>query len=712
MADENKVIVRFNSIADDGEDQDILIEGPVKIYKSVDNVDALELLEVPDDEDVFVYVRNVIKSNTRQQSAFYLHSYADDTWKEVLLGGHSHHNKEILDQLGNIDVKDLADSNKILTIKAVDKDGVEGDYAYQYKLEWVDYPTELPEIPVDMQDRPVYLTVENGKYVWKDEIIPAQTFQYKQVIINSETPVKEFEVDDLNYDEKYDEILIFDGSNLLTDVKVEVSYDSESGNKKAILKLTSNDENIVFENGEKLTLLVIKSGVAGFMNQLADEYMKKTDVINLLSGGSISLDKYATKEDLKKYSEVGHSHSQYSYVGHLHDDRYAMYDHVHSQYITKSGVYSAISSVLANLLDVEDPNITIDNINDTLGESYRLLKDELLQEITLKADITYVDDQINILKRDYLNADNISISVSGRTYTLKDYISMLESSLSSMSNKTTDVKVAANIKVQTASGVNIGGYSNGDVIKADTTLHEFISTLMTQRIAPNLAKPSVDLVIDTENENYEVGKRNARFLVTGIFNQGDAGQILTMTLKVTKGTNVETYTLHSNTPYAVYEDIDENEPINFFLETTYEKGASFADNLGRTEYFIPAGSVTTNKEMKFYRKSFVGKYLPELGYRSAQIIDTPTGNFTLNVKGYKKLNDIILAFPQNKKITIQSVYYKNQGCEVFDLFDYKLDNIAGADNYSAAFYDIYTFHSDVDLDQNMNFEIQLKVGEN
>ena len=110
-----------------------------------------------------------------------MHSYEDNKWEEVLLGTHSHANKALLDQLGDVNVDSMEyNARKILTITKVDNDGgSHDDYAHSFKLDWKDYPTQLPDLPNDFRDRPVYLTYKDGKYVWEDKIIPAQTFQFK-----------------------------------------------------------------------------------------------------------------------------------------------------------------------------------------------------------------------------------------------------------------------------------------------------------------------------------------------------------------------------------------------------------------------------------------------------------------------------------------------------------------------------------------------------
>ena len=123
-----KVTIQFSSIADQGQGEDIIVSGaPIELFTSVNSINDLQSIQgLPTDRDIIVYVRNVINSNTRQQSAFYKHDHDTNEWREVLLGSHSHENKEILDQIGNIDASNLPyDENKILTLKKEDIDLIE-----------------------------------------------------------------------------------------------------------------------------------------------------------------------------------------------------------------------------------------------------------------------------------------------------------------------------------------------------------------------------------------------------------------------------------------------------------------------------------------------------------------------------------------------------------------------------------------------------------
>ena len=67
-----KVTINFGSFADNADNQDILIQGPVEIFARVDKPQDLEYLaDVPSDKNIFVFVENVSDEtrSDRKQSA-------------------------------------------------------------------------------------------------------------------------------------------------------------------------------------------------------------------------------------------------------------------------------------------------------------------------------------------------------------------------------------------------------------------------------------------------------------------------------------------------------------------------------------------------------------------------------------------------------------------------------------------------------------------
>ena len=54
-----KVTINFGSFADNADNQDILIQGPVEIFARVDKPQDLEYLaDIPNDRNIFVFVED------------------------------------------------------------------------------------------------------------------------------------------------------------------------------------------------------------------------------------------------------------------------------------------------------------------------------------------------------------------------------------------------------------------------------------------------------------------------------------------------------------------------------------------------------------------------------------------------------------------------------------------------------------------------------
>lgn len=705
-----KVTIQFSSIADQGQGEDIIVSGaPIELFTSVNSINDLQSIQgLPTDRDIIVYVRNVINSTTRQQSAFYKHDHDTNEWREVLLGSHSHENKEILDQIGNIDASNLPyDENKILTLKKVDNDGSEDeDVSWKYKLEWVDQPKDLPPIPDELKNSPVYLTAEDGKYVWKEKIIPTQTFKYRQLEITETS--KSCVIDNVQYNpDDGDQILLFDDGQFLYDYKT--SYENNS------LKITLIDSH-EFTAGEKLTLLIIKNGISGFLNTLASEYVTKEEAIDILSGKGISLRKYATKADLDKKADKQHTHTQFSRVGHTHDERYAMYSHSHDGvYVRESEVYSIISGLLSNLVE-PGYDITEDDINKIFETAINKLYSETKALIDKKADLVYVEEEIKKIRDDF-NTDSIIVSIPGYkdNTPLTNYLLELEEKVRNASSTSSDVVFDTPIRVNLGEGNSLGGYNDGDIIELNTSLQQFTKKLLTKQVLPELIEPTISLKITVNHDDehkdnfYEPGDKNVSFRVTPEINKNDAGMKLSAILTITtyeedKEISKEEYDMFSEEYIDVELNVYDGIFAKFDLKVKFDQGKQKLDNIGN-KYFVKAKELQTTEYLSGNRKCFIGEYSPSSGYRSAPMSEIPTESFMLECKSYNKAHDIIIAFPAENKIHFNNAYYLNQGTIVDDLFNYKLDKIAGANGYKPIYYDIRTLHVDAEINDVLYFKI-------
>lgn len=724
---EDKITIRFDSIADEGQGEDILVGSPLEIFASVDTVDDLYLLQgLPEDEDIVVYVRNVLNTSTRQQSTFYKYDHEKDRWNEILLGTHSHNNKELLDQLSNIDADNIPyNENRILTLKKVDEDGDEdSDVAWKYKLEWMESPTELPEVPDNLKNSTVYLTTENGKYVWREKIVPTQTFQYKQIKVTNPISSKTIVVSDVDYNEEHgDQILLFDDGQLLYNLNI-VKVDERS------VSITINDTegNHVFTNGETVTLLIIRNGITGFLDTLASEYLTKEEAIDIFKEGkSISLKNYAKKTDLDKKADYQHTHTQFSKVGHVHDDRYAMFSHTHDGvYIHKSEVYALLSDVLTTITG-SDVEVDQDAINDIFGTALENLRQEFAVQLEQKATITFVEEQIAQIQQQF-NTDDITVYRNGQDFgTLTDYLGLLQSELTNAVKDATDVKFDFSgtddkLYVQIGAGNYVGGYKNGDIITSGTSVQEFVRKLFTRTIEPNLAKPTVELKVtvnsseDYKDRFYEPGDKDVSFRVTPEYKRNDGGRLTSSILTVTQYKDgVIIYQNEIDVTYLTYVDVEldvyDGIFADFSIKSTFAAGTTRADNLGNYKYFVPETETTAEFQLTGNRKCFVGEY-NGTDIRTAKLIEIPKDDFLIECKSYNNAHDIVLAFPSSENIKPHDVLYLNQGCLITDLFEYKQEKVSGANNYEPIMYDIYNLHLDEELNDLLYMKILIGGGLN
>lgn len=712
MAENQKVTIQFSNIADNADNEDILISSsPLELLATVDKIKDLQYIHnIPEDRNVFVHVRNVLNSTTRVRSAFYMHDYQTKMWKEVLLGSHSHENKEILDQLGNIDAENLPyGKDKILSIKRVDKDGINTEeVAYRYELQWQDAPKDLPEIPENMQDRPVYLSVENGEYVWKDHIIPTQTFQYKKILIKELLDEKRLPINDVQYDKNNgDTILLFDRGQLVYDFNVELT-------STGIVIILNQDSSDIFEIGETITVLVIKNGIKGFLDSVAAEYLTKREAIDILSGQGISLNNYVTKQDLKNKANIQHTHTQFSKIGHDHDNRYAMYHHSHDgQYLYEHEVYAVIAGFLSKTLD-EDYVVSKDDVNQAFLESIDALKSELSDLIKNKADTTYIDGEIQRLRNDF-DTDNINITINDVTQTLTDYLKDLEEKFSSVRTTSSNILIDTAIKVNLGEGNSLGGFNDGDIIDNTSNLQKILNKLLTKQIKVELKQPELllDITINHDdvhkNISYEPGDKNVSFRLTPKYIQNDGGELESLIVRLEYPNETIEKDFAGRTFIDIDVDIIDGESVKITLLGQYKSGPSVQDNLG-FYYSLPEGTLELSDSIIGRRRCFVGKYNPANGYRHAKSVITPKESFDLTIYDFD-LHDIILAFPKEENIQIKKVIYEEQNCDILSLFDYKEDYITGSNDYNPVLYDVYYYHFPGLINENVVFKIILKDGE-
>jgi hypothetical protein len=130
-----RVTLRLEDFDDDLTNE-ISFQGPIKIFKTVETESDLFNLPnlpdfpiVPDNEDnlgdltktpdVVVFVKNVtgFSDNLKYRGAYFRYSYLTDSWQEILLGTHSHENKDVLDKIGSGDIGNWRDLTDFPSVK-------------------------------------------------------------------------------------------------------------------------------------------------------------------------------------------------------------------------------------------------------------------------------------------------------------------------------------------------------------------------------------------------------------------------------------------------------------------------------------------------------------------------------------------------------------------------------------------------------------------
>jgi hypothetical protein len=113
----NKVTLRVEQY-DNNNDGNISIQGPINVFKTVEAIEDLYLLpsqpgfpQVIDNEDntadttpqpdVIAFVKNITGygNSIQYRGAYFKYNYVTGSWQEILVGTHSHDNKDILDKI-------------------------------------------------------------------------------------------------------------------------------------------------------------------------------------------------------------------------------------------------------------------------------------------------------------------------------------------------------------------------------------------------------------------------------------------------------------------------------------------------------------------------------------------------------------------------------------------------------------------------------------
>ena len=739
--DKNKVTISFGGY-DDTQDQTIMFEGPIQVQKTVDNINLLYTVDVSQYEQgssLIVFVKNIndpeaaTKGKIPYRGAFYKYNWDKSGWEYIVVGNHSHANMNILDQLGTINTDSMQiGEKKLISIEKIDPDQDNNIRTEDYKITFDDVKT-LPDVPSDVKGKDLYLTADkNGNFEWTNSFVPAQTFKMFKVEITDDILISETEIlipqkildeDNVYFNpELNDELLIFDSGVLVN----TISYKEETSG----IHVTIQKDNNTFQLNEILTVLVIRNGIAGLLDTIKNQYITKAEAIELLTNGTIKLNDYITKDDLKKYAaQIDHTHSQYLRKGEydIFDYRYADFQHTHSQYTTREQVLSIIADAAG-----ETGEIDTDQIIETIVTSLENKIQELNQNYYSK---TQIDSLIESAKQEVSNSDAIEVTFNGQTLT--DYLKYLDSKQNEILHVDADTVELEADTVNLGEGESLGGYNNNEKIEKGTTLTQFIHTLITREKVPTLTEP--ELSIEYYLTNNDAGSLS-NLIFTLYFVQNDAGTLNKLILYIYNSEDESSLyreeelinneqTEITNLPMNAFND--KNMCYHVILKASYDNGPEKISNKD-IPYQIKAGEIV--KEFYLYntRKLYCGTLPREINEDEDLTVDdlydavtssTNIFKFEITENNYKdnltlsfypesKGQTIIFAMPTSSKYKINKIIFVAQQFDMFNDFSHLQSNIPDVNdqinNNINNLYDIYYYSLTQPIISGMNFILQFR----
>jgi len=683
-----------------------------------------EWLEKPSQSLVY-YIRKVTESvapgivDLKFRGAYFSYRELTDSWQEILLGTHTHVNKDFLDRLGAVDIDGPVGTKKFFTLEVKDTDDSEA--TYEYDLNWEDFPNikGLPETPEGERD--LYLGYdEDGNPEWKNDFIAAQTFQLKTKQVTSSSISVTFE--DVLFDSTLDEVLVLAGKFFV--YNRTVSYNAET--KVLTVNLVSDEDSSTeveaFEAGETISVLIIRNGASAILDSLAKDYITKAEAVTLLSGGSVNLNDYAKKTDLRNYAKKYHTHSQFARADHDHDYRYAMFNHTHDNYLTRQAALSLIEKVIGNHPDILT---NLQAISDYLVEN----SPELVTLAT-KTDLEDIQNQIDIINstfgtrvQTFLNSEATVQSErvitnfadeNGDAKNLDQVLTELRADLDDDYGNIhiEEVFLKEEIPVILGEDEYQGNYEDGDVISEASNLTEVLTNLFQRRIIPTYQAGELQVEFDAP-QLIEVGE-TIEVDVEAQFVRRDSGLLNRYEIFKTIGSNpeqkIESFTSIQNVSVDVAAA---DQPTILRVEGSYETGLPKYDNIdtyfNRTssQYEVPGKILAGDTNITVYsvsgrRALFHGGYTEELDLEDSEISSTIRNNFEKAILAsytnfeiesiISEESEYILFAMPNSEGSLSKILYKDQGnINIIDKFSTAQVSISGANGSTPIFYKVYYY---------------------
>lgn len=677
----------------DGTDDGLINIGPnIKIYKVCNDINDLYSINtkaLPEDENITCYVKNVdaVVDEENYRGAFFTYNTDTGGWQEVAVGNHSHVNKYILDRLCTLN-DTLLDPNKKYSIrltKNTDND--------EYSIDWVEDKDVLPDLPTTNNSQ-MYLTSDGESLKWSNNLVPTQSFRKLNYIIDEDTLESSkrvsFKLINTTINISNDELLVFDNGRLIDSPTISV--------KNNILSISIETDD--FELGELITILVIRNGISGFLENVADEYVTKKELISYSYTGELNLNDYVNKTEIREYAKKYHGHSEYATKEHNHDYRYANFHHTHNEYLTRTQVLAIIADAAGADGDI-DITGTIQNLVSALTAKIdELINQNYITANTLESEIAATEVKFSNTNNIYYNGEQLTAVIDE----LKDAKSVDIDEVSSDKIKLDYHNVTR----------DIGGFTAGDTIYAGMQLDTFIERLIGTDI-DNICEPEIKCTVKKKdnNTNYEVGEL-CTLSVKPEYIQNDGGDLISIKLEVTSATGTVEYDLTNNKVKTI------SLPLLPFDGTTKAASIKVTAKYDKSTN-LDAGELVYKEDIYANRFLFAGSfdfdftsdYQSQSDYirQLKEYADSTTNEYKLTLAADRYHRSIVFAVPSSWNKKVEAIVYNEQGCDISDLFDTWTTYVEGDNNSISELYTIYTYKFAEAKMSKMSFNIKLKNSE-
>lgn len=269
------------------------------------------------------------------------------------------------------------------------------------------------------------------------------------------------------------------------------------------------------------------------------------------------------------------------------------------------------------------------------------------------------------------------------------------------------------VRSHTIKGTNLGSLVDGEELEAGLDLDDFIDKIGTIVVPPTYVEPEVTISYEGEFE-YEVGS-TVTVAVSGEFVKNDAGQLSSIEI-LKDGVSVassSTSPVQSNSIQLVVPDGE----TKFVVKATYGEGAVKEDNTGEehSEGHIPAGHIETEPVVVTGKRCvFIGSGEDDLPEQvdSDWVRELASDLMPEDVEVYRiecpiGTKWVAFALPASAEYEPTVSYVEASDASMLSAFEKKTVSVKGADNGTAADYDVYVYGLPVPARALMNFDVEL-----